>query len=261
MDAVAGGTSFGIGALFGRAWQIFRARFWTIFGILVVPSSVSLIGQLLAGEEFDGPQPLLGFALILVGALWGIWAAGAALEVITHPSEDVDYVSAHRRILPRLLGFILTSILVSLATLLGFVLFIIPGVLVAVWYSLSIYVYFAERTGVFEAMSRSKAYVTGYWWAVFGRNLLLGLVVMLVAASAGVAGSIILMVVFGADAPVSAVLASLFFVFLMTAISVYGYAYAYALYEALRTLWGGAAGVSIATTQPSTEGSVAVKSE
>lgn len=72
---------------------------------------------------------------------------------------------------------ILTGILVLLWTL----LLIIPGIIFGVFYSFALYLLVFEDVRGMNAIKRSKALVTGYWWAVFGRTMFVILVAMLIS--------------------------------------------------------------------------------
>lgn len=67
---------------------------------------------------------------------------------------------------------LLTGLLISLWAL----LLLIPGIIFAVFYSLVDYVFFSENKRGMEAIKRSKFLVKGYFWPVFGRVLLLGVI-------------------------------------------------------------------------------------
>jgi len=58
----------------------------------------------------------------------------------------------------------------------GFLLFIVPGIILAVWFSLALYVLVSEDLKGMNALFRSKQLVSGYWSSVFGRIILLTLV-------------------------------------------------------------------------------------
>ncbi len=70
---------------------------------------------------------------------------------------------------------LLTGILVMLWTL----LLIIPGIIFGIFYSFALYLLIFEDIKGMEALKKSKAMVSGYWWGVFGRTMFLLLVAML----------------------------------------------------------------------------------
>lgn len=72
--------------------------------------------------------------------------------------------------------FIGVSFLTGLFVILWSFLFIIPGIIFAVYYSFSIWALVCEDYEATAALKRSKELVKGYWWSVVGRFLFFGLV-------------------------------------------------------------------------------------
>ncbi len=77
---------------------------------------------------------------------------------------------------------IVVSILTSIAIGLGFLLFIIPGIIVTVWLIFALYRVVLEHEGPITAMKKSKKLVEGRWWQVFWRLLFPAFILNLVIA-------------------------------------------------------------------------------
>jgi hypothetical protein len=58
----------------------------------------------------------------------------------------------------------------------GSIMLIIPGIWLGVALMLMTYVFVIEQRRGIDALRQSKDYIRGYWWAVLGRVLLLGLI-------------------------------------------------------------------------------------
>lgn len=71
------------------------------------------------------------------------------------------------------LSYLYVSFLSGLAILGGLILFIIPGIIFAVWFTFSTYLVISDSIKGKQALAKSKALVKDYWWAVFGRLVLL----------------------------------------------------------------------------------------
>ncbi|MCC7522618.1 hypothetical protein IT407_02365 [Candidatus Uhrbacteria bacterium] len=69
------------------------------------------------------------------------------------------------------------SILVGLATLGGFILFVLPGIWLAVKFSVAQLSLIEDGKKGTEALSASSELVKGRWWGVFGRSLVIGFLV------------------------------------------------------------------------------------
>lgn len=68
------------------------------------------------------------------------------------------------------------ELLTTVLLLLWFLLLIIPAIIFSVFYSFAIYAFFFEGKKGMAAIRRSKELVKGYWWPVFWRTLVVGLV-------------------------------------------------------------------------------------
>jgi hypothetical protein len=119
-------------------------------------------------RPFIGPGIGLS-ALIFVCLDFLTKAAGyeAIKRVVAKEKFDIKATfSKALTILPR---FFVVSILIGIVVSLGLVLLIIPGIIFAVWFSMSLFVLVNQKTGILESMKRSKALVKGKFWAVLGR--------------------------------------------------------------------------------------------
>lgn len=181
--------------LLKEAWRVYKRQFGTLIGISAVPDVTLSLLAFLAAEmtgmpmgwgEMRGLGPALVVTVLLVAVL-GAWAGGA---LVTTLSQKVGFVSAYRQS-ARLIGpYIWIGILSGLAIMVGFILLVIPGIIVLVWLSLSIFTLVIEGARGTDALKRSKAYVEGHWWAVFGRLCLLWLLAFIVSGVSGIVSEI-----------------------------------------------------------------------
>lgn len=72
-------------------------------------------------------------------------------------------------------------IIMGIILMVGFVLFIIPGIYLMVVLSLSIPALFFERKGIIESMGRSFRIIKGKWWSTFGIGFIAYLVAQAIA--------------------------------------------------------------------------------
>jgi len=68
------------------------------------------------------------------------------------------------------------TILTMIFVLLWTCLLIIPGIIYSVFYSLACFAFFFEDKRGLAAIRRSTDLITGYWWPVFGRFIVIGLI-------------------------------------------------------------------------------------
>jgi hypothetical protein len=71
------------------------------------------------------------------------------------------------------------SLITALLTGVGFIFLIVPGVILAIIFSLTIPTVMIERRGVFESLSRSQRLVDSRWRKTFGLLLMIGVIIML----------------------------------------------------------------------------------
>jgi len=80
----------------------------------------------------------------------------------------------------KLWQYILIVLLVGFFTLLSCFLLFIPGIIVGVYLMFCSYVFVAEGGKGMDVLKRSWALVKGNWWKIFGRIVLLNIVVMII---------------------------------------------------------------------------------
>lgn len=76
------------------------------------------------------------------------------------------------------LGLIIVSILFGLAVVFGFVLLIVPGIMIATAWCVAVPSLVAERRGVFDSFSRAAELTRGHRWRIFGLFVLLWIIMI-----------------------------------------------------------------------------------
>lgn len=176
------------------SFQIYRAH----FGPLVLCSAIaylpSILLQLLLGAAPDTIAALgmAGTAIMsFIGAIAGMLSYGLMAAVITvcgsqaYLGEPVDVGAAVRRALPRIGAVIGVSFLVGLATMLGLILFIVPGIIMAARYFASTPALVLEDLGPTDAMRRSAELSNGRKWHIIKAFLLILAIYFVLAMGLG----------------------------------------------------------------------------
>ncbi|MEE4301528.1 MAG: hypothetical protein V2J24_18965 [Pseudomonadales bacterium] len=95
------------------------------------------------------------------------------------PEGDAGvYAAALRRVLP----YVGTSILYGIATVLGAILLIVPGVWLSIAFLPAIYLVFTEQLGPIGALRRSFSIVRGNWWRTATIVLVSSFIVLVIQA-------------------------------------------------------------------------------
>jgi hypothetical protein len=197
----------GIGEILTTAFDIYRnnaANLLLIVAVVVVPLSFisALLGRAFAATETTveiGGRSVTqlesrSFFVVLLAALvvvaigviiWAVLEAamlrGAAQATIGDP---VDIEASYRRGFSRFGSVLLVAVLVGLIVVAGFILLIIPGIILWVFLSVAIPALVIENRRGTEALKRSWNLVSGHFWHA--------LAVLLVAAIiSGIVGSIL----------------------------------------------------------------------
>lgn len=211
MSAQASRGGFEIGRVFrraGGALQHNAGNFALLALVLTgLPSVIQILGfasvarAIVAGGAL-GPgslaaiaagAPLLGVGglLGLVGnaVLQGAVIYGTAAYLNGRPATMADALSAGLRSFLPLLGF---SLLSALGIVVGMLFFLVPGIIMALAWSVGGPAIVYERTGVFGAFSRSADLTRGRRWAILGIAfiyfLVAGIVQNVLAGIIGTAG-------------------------------------------------------------------------
>ncbi len=77
----------------------------------------------------------------------------------------------------KLLSLLAASIITGILIVLGFIAFVVPGLIIALMFSLIYPAIMLEGTGVLGSLSRSRVLVSNRWQKTFGLLLLLGIIV------------------------------------------------------------------------------------
>jgi hypothetical protein len=165
-----------LGVLWRNAWRLYTDRFAVVTTIVLAPSVLLGLGDIF---KYVGGLPIsiAGSILLACGVLLSIVAGAATIHSLHHSTGfDESYRAGGRLLWP----LILIALLMGFAVLGGFVMLIIPGVWLAIMLIFSNYVLVIEGKHGFAALTESREYVKGYWWAIFGRIILL-IIVFLVA--------------------------------------------------------------------------------
>lgn len=166
--------------LIANAWHNYRNKFGKLmafqFLALVPIAVVSFCAALGVNKLFDGTSDagvtvvaiIVLLILIALGIYWLIWMQVSQVRTLMMDSND-SIKSTMIAAKPYIRNYFWTGVVSSLIIMGGFVLLIIPGIIFMVWYGFATYITVAENSGAIDSLRKSKGYVEGQWWKVFGR--------------------------------------------------------------------------------------------
>jgi hypothetical protein len=147
--------------LLKEAWDLYKARIGTFLGVVLLPMLVLF---------------LLVVLFVIGGIVIQMWGQVALVVAVRDSSEAIGIKESFRRGRSKILSYWWLMCLSGLIVMGGYMLFVIPGVVFSIWFSFALYVLVSEDVRGMNALLKSREYVKGRWWAVFGRLLFIGLV-------------------------------------------------------------------------------------
>jgi hypothetical protein len=163
-----------VGGVLGEAWSLYTKFFTRFFAVaLIVFLVVNLINAVFGSIIGTGAGLALLVALIttvvsIVGTFWLQGALVYAVDDVRDGRIDSSIGELFERVRPNLGTLIVAGILAGLGIAVGFVLLIVPGLILLTWWCLIVPVIVLEAKPVSEAFGRSRELVRGHGWTVFG---------------------------------------------------------------------------------------------
>ncbi len=164
---------FSIGSAFSSAWETFKVKPWSLMGILLLFSGISLAIGLIE-TLLTGSTIVLGLQFTLIRS--GVSAFGQMLFIkmglnIHYKSINETGVYPDVGTWMKIFG---ASILYSLLIIIGLILLIIPGIYFSVKYVLYTYVIVDQDQGVIDSFSEAGNLAKGNWWKLFLLSIITG---------------------------------------------------------------------------------------
>lgn len=171
------------GRVIGETFAVYRDNLGPLLGsALVVFAIVELVALALGEADSDG-LILLAIPLSLAGHALYTGVVVKLVQDVRDGRRDSSVGDLFSAAAPAIGSLILFTILYTLGVAVGFVLLVVPGLILLTIWSLGPPAIVVERIGPIEAFGRSRRLVKGNGWSVF----LVLLVTFLIAAAVGIA--------------------------------------------------------------------------
>ena len=181
-----------IGRVIQQLFQVLGRNFASFFvlALVLIGTPSAVINYLQLSSVRPGELPQIGMGVVYAGLAALILSAILQASLIYATVQDLSgqkkpigdsLATGLRAFLP----LILLTILLSLGIGLGFVLLIVPGVMLACAWCVAVPVLVAERRGVFETFGRSADLTRGNRWRIFALFLLYLVAAIVVSAVIG----------------------------------------------------------------------------
>ncbi|MDP3985317.1 MAG: hypothetical protein Q8P82_01005 [bacterium] len=172
-----------------QAFDLYRKHFLDFLRLLVwllVPTILSALLPITSLNELS--LAIADGFLSLIMIVISLWISVVLVDMIV----EYERISSNEKRIRegswgtagRVVDFSIVSFLQGIVVALGFILFIIPGIIFAVWFSFSRYAMLIDGTSPgSEALRHSKALVVGRFWSIvwrwFGTYLYFGSLILL----------------------------------------------------------------------------------
>jgi hypothetical protein len=210
--------SIDVGAIIRRVFQIYVDQASVLMpAAAVVFALTGVLSVLLVAAS-----PGLGLVALIVSLVATTLFTGMVVELVSDVQDGKRDASAGqllRAVTPVIGQLILVGIVAGIGIVVGFILIIIPGLILITIWSVAAPVVVLERPGGVRALGRSRELVRGNGWNVFAVILLLVILVGVVGSgielagdAAGTAVGLVVRVIVGIlTAPLSALAAAVLY--------------------------------------------------
>jgi hypothetical protein len=190
------GAPFRIGPAMSRAFEVFKGNFGKFLLLTLITTSPALAlkvfsAPMAAGIKAGNSTAITTVAVVgLVGFLLQIVAQGACLYGSYRAMRGESFTVqqslgvAFRRFFP-IIG---VAMLGGVLGMLGLMLLVVPGLIAAAMFYVSIPACVIENLGVTASLGRSRALTAGYRWKIFGLFVIFILLALMVGSVVGFLG-------------------------------------------------------------------------
>ncbi len=229
----------GIGQLIKESFYNFKSNF---INVLFVQLPIIAIIFLIFGlwgifytffsnqikHEYDALKYLVLPSAIIISLAFILSTFAYRASILKLSSKELKLLDVYKASASGLISFCLTLLLSGLIIFVGFLLFIIPGVILFVRFYFVPFVASLEGIYYRSALRKSSEYVKGLWWKVFARILILVVLLFVV--------SVIFYIILFILGKISPIIPSLLSIILNYAIHVFSLVYMFTLYNQIKNV-------------------------
>jgi ABC-type multidrug transport system fused ATPase/permease subunit len=208
-----------VGGVIGRVWSIYVDQ----ASVLMPAAAVVFVIEGIVAALLAASGSLVGLLLAeIIAIVASILFTGMVVELVADVQDgrrDASAAQLVRAVTPVLWQLIIVGFVAGIGIVIGFVLIVVPGLILITIWSVFVPVIVLERAPGFSSLGRSRDLVRGNGWQVFGVLFVLFVLVGVVttvldgaAASASTGAGIVVRVVLGVlTAPFGALAAAVLY--------------------------------------------------
>lgn len=204
----------GLGEILGQTFNLYFVKFWLFFvPFLIAGFLIGAWGEIVSWmfpmpKQPDPTAPeevllsylfsLLGvvlltaFLLILVGWIVSTIANGMAVKVASDTLErrDIDLSETLNFTISRLPSLLIAGFITGILIVIGLICLVVPGIILAIMFSLIVPAIVIEQEGALESLSRSRKLVGGRWLKTFALLLVIYIIIIVAGLIFGAISSV-----------------------------------------------------------------------
>ncbi|MCC8165544.1 MAG: hypothetical protein LIQ31_05205 [Planctomycetes bacterium] len=156
------GTRFTAGEVFSRTWSIMMKNAGLYLGLALIPTVPSFIGDIL-------PESLVGSLMSILSSCLGLILQAAIAYAVyrTMSGDKTTAGKAFSKGMKRFLPVLGASILLGIMVGVGYILLVVPGLILTCIFIVTIPACAVEHTGAIDSLRRSAILTKGCRWTIF----------------------------------------------------------------------------------------------
>jgi len=154
--------NFEVSQALSFGWEKTKANFWLMIGAAFVLVASGMIPSMIFNKTFIWGTNVLAW---LLGAVFGVGLIKIILKIEENKKASMDeFFSLTTN---QFLDYLVTSLLLAVITIVGFILLIIPGIIFSLKYQFALYLILDKKMKPLEAIKKSGEITKGYLWPLF----------------------------------------------------------------------------------------------
>jgi hypothetical protein len=208
MSSIKPTRELGLEEIFSLAWDLYTKHAKNIIPPYIILGLLTLIGEYIPAliqyrRTYGMVRLYIGIYEIVASMLWWLIIAIVSLIIagitIKYTGDVIEGVnptlkSSLNYTVSRLGDIILSSIILAIILIVGFILLIIPGIIFGIMFILTMHVVVLEGKGPIDALNRSKQLVQGRWMTTFAIILII-FVIVFISSIIPLLGSILILLI------------------------------------------------------------------
>jgi hypothetical protein len=160
------------------AWELYKAHWRHLLAIAFVVFLGIAVANAVLTEVLTWVGALISLVITLLGSFLVQGALVKAVEDVRDGKADLSLGDTLARVWPRIIPIVVAGIVAGIGIAIGFLLLIVPGLVLLTWWLLIVPVIVVENVGAADSFGRSRELVRGYGWNVLGVIVLTILVLL-----------------------------------------------------------------------------------